>query len=196
MIGGSILVMNRPAPDEPKYIAVLPDPAVAPTVRSRSATLWERFLVRQPITRNRNAPDGGKTAASLAVAQARHSADVSDILRDIANVKTRAAAVRSLRDMPEPPVDELAAELRSPLVERRLAAARALGAIPNPEVTEMLGRMLQREDCRREALAALMLSDNAAARQMLRSARRSRSIDAQCLAIQTQIRTEQVSPSL
>jgi hypothetical protein len=89
--------------------------------------------------------------------------------------------------MSDPPVEQLLAELRHPLVQRRFAAARALAAVPQARVVDALQQMLRHDECRREVLAALMLSDSPSARELLRTARQSRSIDAQCMAIQTQI---------
>jgi hypothetical protein len=191
VIGVTIAVMTRPEPNVPKYIAVLPDPPALPTIQSRSANLWEQLVVRQVPDRKTGLP-----ATRPAVARAPQAVDVTHILNDVANPMTRATALQSLRQMSNPPVERLAAELRHPLVQRRLAAARALGAVRDTRVTEVLGQMLAQDESRREVLAALMLSDDPSARDMLQSARRSRSIDAQCLALQSQIDPGHVNPGI
>jgi hypothetical protein len=180
LVAGSILLWNRRNTDVlvPNYAMILRD---APTpARSRDANLWERALVQRPFR-------GTSTQPSVVQVKAPQQMDVESILRRISNPATRGETIESLRQMSNPPVNELFAELRSPLMEKRFAAARALGALPGPRIVPALQQMLARGEARREALAALMFCDDPAAQQVLLTARQSRSIDAQCIALGSQI---------
>jgi HEAT repeat protein len=66
-------------------------------------------------------------------------------------------------------------ELRGPRIDDRMAAARALGRIDGPETAARLIEMADRNDCRREALAALIWCGgrSASATAALEAARRS-----------------------
>jgi hypothetical protein len=164
----------------PKYVVVMPDVRATGPVQSRPANLWERAVVQRATPRR-------EVATAQPAPRPTEIVDVNSILDRVADPKARAEALKKLRVMSDPPVNQLLVELRNPLMQKRFAAARALGALPAPKVVPGLRQMLQRDDTRRDALAALMCCDDPTARQILQHARQSRSIDAQCLALQTQI---------
>jgi hypothetical protein len=114
--------------------------------------------------------------------------DLDAFLQLVLRETTRDAALRALRESEHPPVDALIAQLANPHVERRFAAARALGEVCEPAVVERLWRMVARDACRREALAALTQCHDARAGRYLAIARDDPSLEAQLRSVRRQMR--------
>jgi hypothetical protein len=86
-------------------------------------------------------------------------------------------------------VERLMKQLNDPLVDRRFEAARALAKVDQPHVVQTLSSMIQRDVNRREALAALLLSDDPAAQRALADATcGSRVVGAQVTALKHELR--------
>lgn len=88
----------------------------------------------------------------------------------------------------DPSIDRLLRQLNDPLVDRRLQAARELSKVGRPQVVQTLSKMVQCDVNRREALAALMLSDDPEARRAIDAAKRSSNVvSAQVFALKQEL---------
>jgi hypothetical protein len=84
-------------------------------------------------------------------------------------------------------MQKLVDQLGDPLVNRRYEAARELARSGEPQVVPVLQEMVQEGVNRREALAALLLSDDPSAARALSEVRTSRTIDAQVIALSIEL---------
>jgi hypothetical protein len=99
-------------------------------------------------------------------------AAVTAYLDFAADPQTAQTALDAIEKVRHPPVDELFSALtNSRRVPVRLAAARVLGAMNDEKVTTRLVQMAVQNVNRREALAALVSSNNPAARKFVAFAR-------------------------
>jgi len=185
IVSTSILLRQRPkdlvATDEspgPKYLMNAPD-----QFGSREPNVVERLAMMQ-----KSPPH----AVQVSNAKASEQDDPNlarELVQRVMDPATRRPALDALQRMNNPPIKPLVQELGSPLVEQRFAAARALAVVNDPSVVPMLCRMVASDVNRREALAALVLCDDPAARQAVTAAAKSsRSIDAQLRVLHRELK--------
>jgi hypothetical protein len=103
--------------------------------------------------------------------------DLQSFLYFVLRPSTRDDALAVLHAMPNPPTQELLAELNHQQVDYRLAAAKALGGICDHKIDQTLMTMVRRNDHRREAIAALLSCSDPRAKQMLSIAQAYTSAD-------------------
>jgi hypothetical protein len=114
--------------------------------------------------------------------------EVQPLLSQIEATDTRAAALQMVRTTSDPPVEALLRALEGPRIDERFAAARALAEICGARgAGDRLRRMIESNQHRREALAALMLCRDAAASEFLERARANRSIDSEIRALESEL---------
>ena len=90
----------------------------------------------------------------------------------VENPSTSEPALAALNDVPRGIIDEMFARLDDRHVAARMAAARALGKIDGPVITSKLAEMVNRDQNRREALAALISSQGTEAERFVARAKR------------------------
>ena len=147
----------------------------------------------------------GGTDAVLALARAAHpdarreaiaqlltlneEQAVSAFLAMVLDDARREDALAALHAAPKPPIERFIANLDHPQVDRRFAAAKALGSMcDRTDVGQILRRMVNQNDRRREALAALLSCRSDEAAKFINAARaRTSSIDAEVRAVQTEL---------
>jgi hypothetical protein len=114
----------------------------------------------------------------------------SEFLAMVLDDARRDDALAALHASPAPPVERFIANLDHPQVDRRFAAAKALGSLcDRADVGQTLRRMVNQNDRRREALAALLSCPSREAATFIDAARaRTSSIDAEVRAVQTELR--------
>ena len=114
---------------------------------------------------------------------------VSEFLAIVLDDARRGDALAALHGSHAPPVERFIANLEHPQVDRRFAAAKALGSMcDRTDVGLTLRRMVDQNDRRREALAALLSCPNPKAATFINAARaRTSSIDAEVRAVQTEL---------
>jgi HEAT repeat protein len=114
---------------------------------------------------------------------------VSEFLTIVLDDARRGDALAALHGAPAPPVERFIANLEHPQVDRRFAAAKALGSMcDRTDVGLTLRRMVDQNDRRREALAALLSCPSPKAATFINAARaRTSSIDAEVRAVQTEL---------
>ena len=114
----------------------------------------------------------------------------SEFLAMVLDDARRDDALAALHASPAPPVERFIANLDHPQVDRRFAAAKALGSLcDRADIGQMLRRMVNQNDRRREALAALLSCPSREAATFIDAARaRTSSIDAEVRAVQTELR--------
>src|SRR5688572_6785844 len=114
----------------------------------------------------------------------------SEFLSMVLDDTRRDDALAALHASPAPPIERFIANLDHPQVDRRFAAAKALGSLCNrADVGQTLRRMVNQNDRRREALAALLSCPSREAATFIDAARaRTSSIDAEVRAVQSELR--------
>src|SRR5262249_674411 len=85
----------------------------------------------------------------------RDKNSLGEYLTFVIDMKSRDEALAALHSMADPPVNALLAEFDHSRVSFRLAAATAIGQVCHGDVAPTLLRMVDEDDHRREALAAL-----------------------------------------
>jgi hypothetical protein len=103
--------------------------------------------------------------------------DLQSFLYFVLRPSTCDDALAVLHAMPNPPTQELLAELDHQQVDYRLAAAKALGGICNHQIDQTLMKMVATNNHRREAIAALLSCSDPRAKQMLTMAEAYTSAD-------------------
>ena len=102
--------------------------------------------------------------------------------------QTAPDALAALDAAPDAVIPQLFARLDDPHISTRMAAARALGRIDGPLVTRQLAEMIQRNQNRREALAALITSPGRDALAYLSQARRDSSLHPTIQALESELK--------
>jgi hypothetical protein len=103
--------------------------------------------------------------------------DLQSFLYFVLKSDTRPQALATLDAMPNPPINALLAELDHSQVDYRLAAAKALGGLCSRGLGQTFMAMIQQNDHRREAIAALLSCSDPHAKQFLSRAQAYASAD-------------------
>lgn len=103
--------------------------------------------------------------------------DLQSFLYFVLRPNTRAEALAVLHEMPNPPTNELLAELNHRQVDYRLAAAKALGGLCDRKIDRTLMTMVATNNHRREAIAALLSCSDPHAKQLITQAQAYASAD-------------------
>ena len=173
----SLPLLTRLAKD-PKFSAV-----AMPGVARLGGTDALLALARAPH------PDSRREAIG-ALLKLHDKPATSEFLAMVLDDTRRDDALAALHASAAPPVEQLIANLDHPQVDRRFAAAKALGSLcDRADVGKTLRRMVNQNDRRREALAALLSCPSREAATFIDAARaRTSSIDAEVRAVQTELR--------
>lgn len=163
VIVAGMALLRIPAPVDHlvdvKMLAIQPEPDDSPLIDSRAANSYEMLLMMQ----------AAKVVPSKSV-----------VVADVPPAR-----------QPEPQIDprvlRLVNQLGDPLVKNRYDAARELAHTDPPVVVPILAEMVEQGVNRREALAALMLSRDPLALSVLAEVRTSPTIEAQVIALRTEI---------
>ena len=212
-LGTIWLVINR---HEPVETAVIPQPPPTPvqTIVARNATPAEQAILyslerpprkRRPATPAPQQPLQSASPAELAhrlhecfdyttrqtllaaILHNRSAQAVEVYLNLIDDPATSNEALAGLENVSPFVIDELFRRLDDSLVSRRMAAARALGRLDGPVITERLAMMVQRNENRREALAALVSSEGDDATDFISRARKQPSLASEIRVIQSEL---------
>ncbi len=95
---------------------------------------------------------------------------VRPFLDRVADPTTRSASLAQLDHLKSPPIEQLLTFLTDPRGDLRVAAALALGRIDGPVLTRRLIKMIEQNQCRREAFIALASSRGREAQLYIRGA--------------------------
>jgi len=209
------------SPHRKKQIAVTSPSSVpiVPAVQSRSPTSFEQAILysipkqprksghtTKPSTQPslqppttlaqlaRQAPSGkGRQNLLSSLLRHRTANAVSLYLQFVESPQTRSDALAALDDVPEPVIAEMFNCLDDSRISTRMAAARALGRIDGPVITARLAAMVEQNQNRREALAALISSDGPDAMHFVARARHNLTLNStiQVLQLELKQRTKQ-----
>jgi hypothetical protein len=154
---------------------------------ARKATQQQPAPPKDPLAQLRRLDSSALTRMATATTDAPRRRDAISVILErndlqsflyfVLRPSTRDDAIAVLHAMPNPPTQELLAELNHQQVDYRLAAAKALGGICNHEIDRKLMTMVATNNHRREALAALLSCSDPRAKQMLTMAQAYASAD-------------------
>jgi hypothetical protein len=201
VIAGALMFTLRNA--APPIAVNLPAPAPTPQLVVRDANLAERAILYSQYISPRPAtaptvvkkpPEVRPLKEPAQLQQVIHSlltdaspSAVVKYLGLIEDPKTSRQALAALENVPPEFIDGLFLRLDDPLVSRRMAAARALGKIDGPLITQRLAQMIQRNENRREALAALVTSQGRDATRFIALASKEPTLASQIRVLRTEL---------
>jgi hypothetical protein len=174
VVVAAIVWTNRSPTNSAVVVNIETQPSAAVTLSypSRPVTRRDELLIRMAELRTSE----HRVSRNDAAAHARQAAELLERVR-----AEMPGAVETVLDPQTPPavrqgvINALFAQMEDSNVENRLIAARALADIDGPQTIARLGRMIDQNVSRREALAALVWSSRHStdAARLLEQARRS-----------------------